>query len=92
MLILWLPAESLAQDNEKELVGSVSTSNYRAPFGDDVEIFNLGQQVNSEFSEYNPVVTPDAKLMLYTARTDSTTGEQVRSSTHRIRRSMDTTT
>lgn len=32
--------------------------------------------MNSEFSEYNPVVTPDGELMLFTTRHDSTTGQR----------------
>ncbi|NQV52455.1 MAG: OmpA family protein [Flavobacteriales bacterium] len=66
-----------AQDGERELTGEVSTSNYRAPFGDDLEIFNLGTEVNSVFSEYNPVISPDAELMLFTTRNDSVTGEKI---------------
>ncbi len=77
-LMLFSGAQSAqAQDGERQLTGEVSTSNYRAPFGDDLEIFNLGTEVNSEFSEYNPVISPDAELMLFTTRNDTVTGEKV---------------
>ncbi|MEQ9187635.1 MAG: Ig-like domain-containing protein [Cryomorphaceae bacterium] len=78
LLVLFLSATSgMAQDGERTLRGEVCTSNYRAPFGDDLEIFNLGEEVNSEFSEYNPVISPDAALMLFTTRNDTVTGEKI---------------
>jgi outer membrane protein OmpA-like peptidoglycan-associated protein len=40
-------------------------------------VFNLGDRVNTEFSEYNPVLSPDGQYLLYTSRNDTTTGENI---------------
>ncbi|MEX2596026.1 MAG: OmpA family protein [Salibacteraceae bacterium] len=40
-------------------------------------VFNLGEGINSEFSEYNPVISPDGRYMLYTSRSDTATGNAI---------------
>ena len=40
-------------------------------------VFNLGERVNTQYSEYNPVLSPDGQYILYTSRNDTTTGENI---------------
>ncbi|MEZ4722955.1 MAG: hypothetical protein R2813_13860 [Flavobacteriales bacterium] len=42
-----------------------------------VTVFNLGSPLNSEYSEYNAVISKDESYMLFTSRSDSTTGEKI---------------
>lgn len=46
-------------------------------FGSNVFVQNLGENINTKFDEYNPVVSSDYSFMLFTARRDSTTGEKI---------------
>ncbi len=46
-------------------------------FGSNVFVQNLGEYINTEFDEYNPVLSADLSFMLFTARRDSTTGEKI---------------
>ena len=39
-----------------------------------VKIENLGNNINSEFAEYHPLISADEAVMYFTARRDSTTG------------------
>lgn len=43
----------------------------------DVEIINLGENINSEFREYGPLVTSDGSKLYYTSRRKGTTGNQI---------------
>lgn len=43
----------------------------------EIRVVNLGVNVNSEFSEYSPVVKKDESMLIYTARRPSTTGGKV---------------
>jgi len=39
-----------------------------------VEIFNIGSPINTEYSEYVPVITPDESLLIYTYRGSKSKG------------------
>lgn len=39
-------------------------------FGVDVKIFNLGPNINSEYSDYNPIIDKKENFMLFTSRRD----------------------
>ena len=43
----------------------------------DVEIINLGENINTEFREYGPLVTSDGSKLYFTSRRKGTTGNQI---------------
>ena len=53
------------------------SADFMRDFSDDFEVFNLGSGVNSEFNEYNPVMSHDGTYMLYTSRSDTSTGKKL---------------
>lgn len=57
--------------------GTVLSADFMRDFSDDFEVFKLGSGVNSEFNEYNPVMSYDGIYMLYTSRSYTTTGKKL---------------
>ncbi|GAB4374849.1 MAG: hypothetical protein Kow0075_00830 [Salibacteraceae bacterium] len=45
-------------------------------FGKNIVVFNLGPEINSPYSEYNPVLNEAETFMLISSRRDSTTGQK----------------
>ena len=43
----------------------------------DVEIINLGENINTEYREYGPLVTSDGSKLYFTSRRKGTTGNQI---------------
>jgi len=43
----------------------------------DVEIINLGENINTEFREYGPLITSDGSRLYFTSRRKGTTGNQI---------------
>ncbi len=44
-------------------------------YGQNIRVFNLGEKINSDYAEYNQVLNQAEGFMLFTARRDTTTGE-----------------
>ncbi|MEQ9187191.1 MAG: hypothetical protein RLP15_05600, partial [Cryomorphaceae bacterium] len=45
-------------------------------FGVDVKVFNLGPNINSGYSDYNPVLDKKESFMLFTSRRNTQNGEE----------------
>jgi outer membrane protein OmpA-like peptidoglycan-associated protein/tetratricopeptide (TPR) repeat protein len=43
----------------------------------DVEIINVGKEINSQFKEYRPLITADGSQMIFTSRRKGTTGGKI---------------
>jgi len=71
LFILVAAAAKLSAQESTDTVDIKWLKNKRAA------VFNLGPTVNTAFSEYNPVIGPEMKFMLFTSRSDTTTGQKV---------------
>jgi len=54
-----------------------SGANAQLPFGSKAKVLNLGPDINSKYAEYNSVFDSLESVMMYTARRDSNTGEDI---------------
>lgn len=43
----------------------------------DARIFNLGQNINSVYPDYSPVITPDQSMLIFTSKRKGTTGNKI---------------
>lgn len=43
----------------------------------DVEVKNIGEEINSRFDDYTPSITSDGKLLIFTSRRSSTKGGEI---------------
>ena len=68
---------SVAQTERSVPQGKVTSADFMKEFSDDLEVFNIGESINSQFNEYNPVISHDGTFMLYTSRSDTTTGKKL---------------